>query len=176
MSDGVTITDELVARIGVIDPAYRHHEREVRPGEPLVTSDAVLKWYGVFHEDEPVAAALEQGARDFVKREVQRGGIPVQHGVGFVVLHHSTVLDYLIISTFYQTQELWQQVYVRGVDEPGAFRPVQPGLNWSSFCVWELAPIQAERSAWNRYLYSGRDAAARRAYIGDTYSGSTGDV
>jgi hypothetical protein len=37
--------------------------------------------------------------------------------------------------------------------------------------VWELGVVAHERQAWADYLGSARDAAARRAYVGDVFEG-----
>jgi hypothetical protein len=152
---------------------YVHHRRDVRPGESLTLERGVLKWYEVFRRGEEPARDLDTTARAAVADLVRAGSLPLQHGVGFVVSHHSTASDYLIACCWHQIQELWHAILIRPADGSAAFRQEWPSQTSASFCVWEMAPMWHERNAWERYLFSSRDDNAIRAYVNDQLSGST---
>ncbi len=97
--------------------------------------------------------------------------MPLDYGLGFVVLHHSTVLDYLIVGAWRSNQELWTTHYSRDATGDGPFQPVRPGVDASTLCVWEMAPVWHEREAWVRYLDSPRALADRRDWLGDVLRG-----
>lgn len=158
---------------GGIPSDYVHHRREVRPGPPLALDRGVLKWYEVFREGEEPASDFDTTARAAVLELVNGDSFPLQHGVGFVVAHHSTASDYLIACCWHQTQELWPAILVRRADGSTGFQQEWPGRTSGSFCVWEMAPMWHERNTWERYLLSLRDDDAMRAYLEDQLAGST---
>jgi len=45
------------------------------------------------------------------------------------------------------------------------------GGHLPTFCVWELAPVMREKSAWERFLMSDRDGAAAAAWLADRGDG-----
>jgi hypothetical protein len=120
-----------------------------------------------------VPPGAEAAGRAHVAAEAAAGRIELGHGLGFVVFHSSDTTAYLIVGTWYQTQELWQSLFVRDLAGDVGYRRVHPGFDWSTVCVWELAPVWHERQAWVRYLFSERDAAAKRVYLDDQMAGST---
>lgn len=159
--------------LGQIPAGYAHHKREVRPAEPLVLERGMLKWYEIFRAGEEPGSEFDSAARAAVLDLVASGGFPLQHGVGFVIAHHSTVSDYLIACCWHQIQELWHTILVRPASGSTGFRQEWPGRTSGSFCVWEMAPMWHERNAWERYLLSPRDDDAMCAYLDDQLAGST---
>ncbi len=168
-----SIPHELLDHLGQVPPDYEHHRREVVPGEPIVLDRAVLKWYEVFRAGEAPESDFAAAARAAVIELVSGGSFPIQHGFGFVVAHHSTANDYLIVCAWHQTQELWHAILVRPADGSAGFRQEWPSRTSGSFCVWEMAPMWHERNAWQRYLWSSRDHDAKRAYLDDQLAGPT---
>jgi len=165
----MTSIEELLARGDRIPADYRHHARAARSGEPIATERILFRWNDVFLPGDPVPEALDRDARAAVQELVASDGIPTGEGFGFVVVHHSTSLDYLLVGVWYQIQEAWITVSVRDAGSDGAFRRVQPGADWSTMCVWEMLPVWHERELWTTYLYSSRDLAARRRWLDATW-------
>ncbi len=167
--------EEMLVEVGDVPDSYRHYARQLTTGPPQhLAGDrarAVLKWYLLAREDDPVPDACLGQAREQVAAEVERGTLSLQYGMGFVVLHHSTPLDYLIVGAWRAHQELWETLYVRDARDGFDFQRVRPGENAPTLCVWELAPVWHEREAWVRYLESPRDLAARRAWLDDVLHG-----
>jgi len=164
---------EILDRIGQVPPDYAHHQRVVRSGDPLVLERAVLKWYEVYRVGEEPGRDLDAAARDAALALASGDAFPLQHGFGFVVVHHSTANDYVIVCSWFQVQELWHAILVRTADGSAGFRQEWPSRTSGSFCVWEMAPMWHERNAWERYLWSARDIEARRAYLEDQLTGPT---
>lgn len=169
----VSADEATLAGLGNVPVGYRHHERRVVAGAPLALPGALLKWSTVHRSGTVVPPEAEAAARAHVRAEAAAGRIERGHGLGFVVFHHSDTTAYLIVSTWYQTQELWQSLFVRDLAGEAGYRRVRPGFDWSTICVWELAPVWHERRAWVRYLASARDAAAKRTYLDDRMAGTT---
>lgn len=167
------LAPDLIDHIGQVPADYQHHHREVRPGAPLMLDRAILKWYAVFRAGEGPEDEFDATARGAIRGLVAAGSFPIHHGAGFVIAHHSTANDYLIVCSWYQTQELWHAILVRPADRSTAFRQEWPSKTSGSFCVWEMAPMWHERNAWERYLWSPRDADARNDWLNDILSGTT---
>ena len=164
---------ELLDRVGELPGSYRHEDRVSTPGEPLMLSNAIVKWTGVHRADCPITPDLTEAARAFVRRLDRAGALRVEHGLGFVVHHVSTNHAFLLIAFWRDKNELWIAHYLRAIDDRiDAFEPFPyDAPSAPAACVWELSPIWHERQAWSQYLRSARDAAAKRAYLDDRPSG-----
>lgn len=165
------ISDVQLREIGHVPPSYRHHQRLVTPLAPQAIDGAVLKWSAVALPHAPVTPELETAARALVARELAAGRFDFPYGMGFVVLHHSTETDFLIVASWRSHQEMWSSVYARDAASDEPFTLMEQGTHGPVMCAWELAPAWHERDAWVRYLESDRDVPARRAWLDDHLAG-----
>ena len=151
-----------------IDAGYRHVPKRVTPGEPIETSGAVLKWYGVHPADRPVPEDVTQLAR------TRLTATPLEaKGMGFVILHRcGEAFYFLIVCTWRNSNEIWETVFYKNGDSMSEFAPFpRDGEHKPAFCVWELVPVWHEQKAWVRFLTSARDEAAAQAWVQDRYAG-----
>ena len=151
-----------------VDAGYRHVAKQVAPGEPVRTEDAVLKWYGVHPTDRPVPDEVERLARGYL------AGAPLEaRGMGFVLLHRcGSDFYFLIVCTWRNNNEMWQTVLYRDGDAMADFALFpRDGAHKPTLCVWELVPVQHEQQAWTRFLASARDEAAAEAWLADRFAG-----
>jgi len=161
----------VLERSGRIRPDYAHVTKVVRPGSLLFLADAVLKWYEIAPEGEPVPVGVRERAYDALCRGATAGELELSGDLGFVILHRCGESFYfLLVSTWRNDNELWETVWAKNGDAPFEPWPLGSGHH-PTFCVWELAAVCHERRAWTRYLRSGRDATARQAYLLDSYAG-----
>ena len=162
----------LVTPDGVPD-SYVHFDKLIAPGEPLVTGCALLKWYEIAPQDEPVSRETQRLARDFLSREMASGAFAPDGGLGFVILHRcGRGFHFLLPSLWRNGNELWETVYAKhGPESPDFALFPLPGPTRATFCVWELRAVWHEQQAWRRYLMSARDGAARQAWLADGYAG-----
>ncbi len=121
--------------------------------------------------DEPIAAAQIAESCAFVASEAER--LQFVQELGFVLLHRAGPVLLLLITSWRNTNEIWESAYVKEVaaQEQGYTLIEYPQSHRATFCVWELAPIWHERQAWMRLLSSVRDEQAKLAYINDRFSG-----
>jgi hypothetical protein len=151
-----------------IDAGYRHYSKRVTPGEPLETSGALLKWYGVHPDDRPVPENITRLARAYLL------AIPLEaSGLGFVVLHRcGKDFYFLIVCTWNNSNELWQTVFYKDGDAMADFALFpREGAHKPTLCVWELVPVWHEQKAWVRFLSSSRDEDAAQEWLGDRFAG-----
>ena len=89
-----------------------------------------------------------------------------------MILHDCGDVVFLIVSTWRNSNELWETPYVKLRDNGGGFEPVEvAGIHRPAFCVWEMGAVAHESKAWSRYLSSNRGQTARETYFFDMYSG-----
>ena len=150
-----------------------HRRKYARPGPVLALKGASLKWYEIAPAEAPVPAEISALARSFLEREAERGAMKVEGEQGFVLLHRCGESFYFLLPcTWRNGNELWETVYAK--DGPGspdfAIVPLH-GPHRPTYCVWELGVIQREQQAWDSYLFSQGDDAARAEYLRAGYEG-----
>lgn len=159
-----------------VPAAYRHHRRMVTHGPSFRLGRADVKWYEIRRTEAPMPEGLAAETQAFLRSEVAAQRLEIDGQPGFVMLHladsaagpNSVAL--LLVSSWRFANELWESVYWKPV-AGGEYRRVEKGPHAATYCVWELAAVWHERNAWDRYLDSARDDAARAAYLADRFSG-----
>jgi hypothetical protein len=171
MPDTAAATD--LPAISNVAAGYIHRDKRITPAALVALPGTRLKWYDIALPDAPVPAGIQALARAFVLREDQAGALKVSGELGFAILHRcGGDFYFLIVSTWRNENELWETVYAKDGQQQPDFRPFPlPGPHRGTYCVWELGAVWHEQQAWRRYLLSGRDDAARRAYLGDSHEG-----
>jgi hypothetical protein len=168
----MTTTITHLARIAEtdsgVDAKYVHISKRVTPIDPLEPDGAVLKWYGIYAEDQPIPEELTRLARHRLTREALDAA-----GMGFVLLHRCGVDFYfLIVCTWRGSNEIWETVFYKDGDAMSDFALFpRDGVHKPAFCVWELVPVWHEQQAWARFLLSARDEPAAQTWLYDCYSG-----
>jgi hypothetical protein len=156
-----------------VEAAYVHHAKTAAVGPSLALGDTLLKWYEIAPADDPIEPSLSDLARLGLVDACRLGELRLDGGLGFVVLHRcGEGFHFLLVATWQNANELWETVWAKDGDGDPEFHPWPlDGTHRPTFCVWELGVVAHERLAWAEYLGSARDAAARRAYLGDVFEG-----
>ena len=161
--------DDILANDLGVKEAYLHTPKWVTPGDPIETSGAILKWYALAPQDEPVPEEIDRLARAYLAQH------PLEaKGLGFVILHRcGSDFYFLIVSTWRGNNELWETVFYKNGDAMADFALwPRDGMHKPTFCVWELAPVWHEKEAWERFLESARDETAAQVWQRDLYAGA----
>jgi hypothetical protein len=150
----VTHLRSILASDPGVDSNYRHRPKRVAPGAPVEIKGALLKWYAINYDEDPVPSELTQLARTYLERTPLGA-----RGMGFVLLHRcGKDFYFLIVCTWRDNNEIWQTVFYKDGDKMADFALFpreQP--HKGTFCVWELVPTWHEQGAWLRFLNSPRD-------------------
>jgi hypothetical protein len=151
-----------------VSTEYRHAPKHVTIGETLNLSGAILKWYAVHSQEQPVPEKITQLARAYLLNTP-----PDARGLGFVVLHRcGNDFYFLIVCTWRNGNEIWETVFYKDGDGMMDFAPFpREGSHKPTFCVWELVPVVHEQQAWVRFLGSTRNEKAAESWLVDRYSG-----
>lgn len=153
-----------------VDGKYQHLPKWITPGEPIETKGAVLKWYRLAPQDDPVPDEIERLARAYLTTTELEA-----RGFGFVILHRCGTggFYFLIVSTWRGNNEVWETVFSKNDDAAPDFALFpRDAAHKPAFCVWELAAVWHETKAWERFLKSARDEAAEEFWLADRYSGA----
>jgi hypothetical protein len=167
-----TITRPTFDQFGNVPAAYLHEWRVATPRDPLLLPGAIFKWYHVHRRGVPVSSVMDAEARAVIAEAMGAGVWDPSYGLNFALLHVSTAHAFLIAGVWRGHQELWERIYAKDLETDSPFTRVPAGgEDTPAACVWELGVICHERMAWHRYLFSPRDAAAKRAWLEDVYTG-----
>jgi hypothetical protein len=154
----------------VVPEGYLYRKKLVTPRADLCLSNAYFKWYDICPPEGEITPAQRTESRAFVAAEAQR--LQFAQELGFVLLHRADSVLLLLVTTWRNTNELWESVYVKDVLQNSDYRLLEfERSHRGTFCVWELAPVWHERHAWTRFLSSSRNEEAKLAYINDRFSG-----
>ncbi|MCA1658701.1 MAG: hypothetical protein LC627_05335 [Verrucomicrobiaceae bacterium] len=152
---------------------YQHAPKRATPGEAIQVNGAVLKWYRLHPEDQPVPEEIERLARAYLARTWVSEPDWHLKGLGFVILHRcGNDFYFLIINTWRGNNEVWETVFYKESETMADFALwPREGMHKPTFCVWELAPVWHEKESWERFLTSARDEAAAELWQRDLYAG-----
>jgi len=156
----------------VVPDGYMYYEKMVTPvpAEDLSLATAYIKWYDIYPEDAPVTPEQRAEIRAFLEKEIP--SLNLKNELGFLLVHRAGSYLLLLLVTWRNTNEMWESVYFKKVDEEGSYQVNEyENTHRGTYCVWELGPIWHERHAWVRFLSSRRDDAAKLAYINDRFTG-----
>jgi hypothetical protein len=120
-----------------------------------------------------VPCDLQVLARGNLRAAAESGSLGLAGDLGFVILHRcGDSFYFLIVATWRNDNEVWETVWAKNGEGEVSFRPwTLEGTHRPTFCVWELGAVWHEQQAWSRFLRSPRGAAAREAYLRDTFEG-----
>jgi hypothetical protein len=152
-----------------VKESYRHTPKWVTPGDPIETSGAILKWYALAPQDEPVPEEIDRLARTYLAQHSIEA-----RGFGFVILHRcGSDFYFLIVSTWRGNNEVWETVFYKNGDAMTDFALFpREGMHKPTFCVWELAPVWHEKETWEHFLKSARDGSAAQDWMRDLHTGA----
>ncbi len=157
-------------RFGNVAPeGYLYSAKIITPGADLILPTAILKWYDLYPEDAKITPEQDAETRAFLTAEVER--LHFEGDLGFVILHRAGSVLLLLLTTWRNTNEMWEAVWVNDLTGGGYVPVIMDSAHKPTYCVWELAAVWHERDAWVRFLSSKRDVSAKRAYIDDRFSG-----
>ena len=154
----------------VVPDGYMYREKLVTAGEDLSLPNAYLKWYDIRPPEVEITEEQVSESRAFVAAEAER--LTFANELGFVLLHRAGPVLLLLVTTWRNTNEIWESAYAKEVAAAGGYVAIEfENSHRATFCVWELGPIWHERHAWVRFLSSRRDEQAKLAYISDRFAG-----
>lgn len=169
MADGLSDISELG---NIIPEGYLYYKKKIAPGDLLSVPGASLKWYELYPQKTGITQKQKIEARAFLQAEVKTGRLKFDGELGFVILHRAGDYLLLILTTWRNTNEMWESIYLKNINHPGSYSSLKFQKDHrGTYCVWELGIVWHERNAWVRFIESARDTVAKEAYLLDSFSG-----
>lgn len=156
-----------------VDPAYRHEDKFVLAGPVLHLRDARLKYYEIAPPQAPVDEDVRLLAQEFLQFEAVTRDWHLSRELGFIMLHRcGGEFYFLIVSTWRGSNEIWETVYAKRDAAAHVFTLFpREERHKPAFCVWEMAVVTFETTAWKWFLRSPRAAADEEDYLSKRFSG-----
>jgi hypothetical protein len=156
----------------VVPEGYTYYEKVITPRDGIVLPNAYLKWYDLYPDDAEITDEQRAECRTFIEKEAEAGRLKLEGDLGFVILHRAGPMLLLLITTWRNTNEMWESIYVKEAAKPEPYTKLTfVAGHRGTYCVWELGAVWHERHAWVRFIQSKRDNKAKLAYISDVFSG-----
>ena len=124
---------------------------------------------------EWVSAALAQAERYLNGPSLQghAGGVSwselESHGVGVLTIHPGREAVFLLLDLWVGENMLRHHVWASDKQNATGFESLSP--TDVSMCVWEMAVLQHERSAWLRHVLTERGEGDITEYLHDVFEG-----
>jgi hypothetical protein len=128
----------------------------------LMPSGTRVKLYSITEDESDVEWARFESGIDLAFRELPAPpGAEGRPGLGFIVAHQTSWIDYLVLGWWDRENELPLRIFVRerGSD---AWRPAHGS---ESVCVWDLEVIWSEREAYVQTVLAGVAGGGSDAYL-----------
>jgi hypothetical protein len=122
----------------VVPEGYAYREKTVAPAGELHLTDARLKWYDLHPPETPVTPEQRAGARAFLEAESTSGRLQLEGELGFVLLHRAGPSLLLLLTTWRNTNEMWESVFWKEAASAGPYQPLALETSHrGTYCVWE---------------------------------------
>jgi hypothetical protein len=121
-------------------------ERRMCPAGVVEVGGWPVKQYQLTADDDPVPDAVAAAAERFLPALLPADEPPT---AAFAVLHKGKVSVWLMVYVWRYGDALLSRAASAPLDDPTAFRELTEPLIG---CVWELAALVYERSAWVRHV------------------------
>ena len=171
-----TISAEKISMLkdfgNVVPEGYNYYKKKFSPGKPVHIQNALLKWYNLYPVNNAITDEQVREAKTFLKSEAESGILNLKGELGFAILHRAGDYLLLLVSTWRQTNEIWETSFWKKLSEPDSYVPFKfKDDHKATYCVWELGAVWHERNAWVRFIESNRDEKAKLNYINDMFEG-----
>lgn len=128
--------------------AFRYLPRWVEAGKPVSLNGYRLKPYSMYLTDKKEKTALQDSElHSLLQTCLPPSPEPLDHGVGFLIVHYARDGDYLLVSRWYGGNMLKHELFEL-LSDPGGWRAEPLRSTNIVACVWELQVITFERQSW----------------------------
>lgn len=145
-----------------------YHPRQIAFRDVWSTGGWRFKRYAIHYHGRKAP-----GEGDFAAAEAYAASLlpeidrtPDTYGVGFLILHAAREADFLLLHWWGGENMVYHRVALRESGGPGPFVPAADDL---AACVWELAVIGHERSAWIETVLASPHGPDLEAYLRRRY-------
>ena len=147
-------------------------KKKIEPGSQLNLSTASFKWYNLYPHDSYITSEQVSETKEFIEDEVKSGKLKFENELGFVILHRAGNNLLLLITSWRNTNEIWETIYFKEAVKEEVYKPMKFKTDHKgTYCVWELGIVWHERNAWVKFINSKRNNESKLNYMSDLFSG-----
>lgn len=133
---------------GTTKEALQYFPRWVEAGKLIALNGYRLKPYSMYLSPGAAKEVLsDSDLENLLKRCLLPSADPLDHGIGFVLVHYARDGNYLLVSRWYGGNMLKHELFVLSRTAQGWQAEPLVSTNIVA-CVWELQVITFERQAW----------------------------
>jgi hypothetical protein len=133
---------------GTTREALQYFPRWVEAGKLIALNGYRLKSYAMFlSQQAPKEVLSDSDLENLLKKCLAPSTDPLDHGIGFVLVHYARDGNYLLASRWYGGNMLKHELFVLSHTAQGWHAEPLVSTNIVA-CVWELQVITFERQAW----------------------------
>lgn len=156
----------------IIPEGYIYYRKMIDPGSQLNLQGASFKWYNLYPYDSYITNGQVSESKEFIENEVISGKLKFENELGFVILHRAGDYLLLLITSWRNTNEMWESIYCKKAANEEVYKPIKFKTDHKgTYCVWELGIIWHERNAWVKFINSKRNNDSKLNYMNDLFSG-----
>ncbi len=152
--------------------AFRYVPRKVKPRPVITVNGYRLKPYEIYF-DEGVKGCIEDDdeLQAIISPCLPVSEDPLDHGIGFVIIHFARDGNYLLLSHWYGGNMLKHDLFELK-QTPTRWQVISLESTGIVACVWELQVITFERQTWIcTAMDKGGTEASFSAYLSTTLEG-----
>lgn len=151
--------------------AFRYVPRKVNPRPVIAVNGYRLKPYEIYF-DEAVKGRIEDDElQGIISPCLPVSDDPLDHGIGFVMVHFARDGNYLLLSRWYGGNMLKHDLFELK-QTAGGWQVISLESTGIVACVWELQVIACERQTWIcTAMAKGGTEASFSAYLNTTLEG-----
>jgi hypothetical protein len=157
----------------VVPDGYKYYKKKITPGELFVLPEAYLKWYNLHPVENDIPKEEVKLTKDFIFAEAGSGHLKLENDLGFVILHRAGNHLLLLITTWRNTNEMWESVFVKDTAAKEEYKPIKfKNDHKGTYCIWELGIVWHERNSWLKFIQSNRNSESKLDYLNDLFLGT----
>jgi hypothetical protein len=151
--------------------AFRYVPRKAKPRSVITVNGYRLKPYEIYF-DEAVKGRIEDDElQGIISPCLPVSADPLDHGIGFVMVHFARDGNYLLLSRWYGGNMLKHDLFELK-QTPAGWQMISLESTGIVACVWELQVITFERQTWVcTAMAKGGTEASFSAYLSTTLEG-----
>lgn len=153
------------------DQAFCCSPRRVRPQPVISVNGHRLKAYEIYFSENEHSILTGKQIVELVRQCLPTSSDPLDHCIGFLMVHFGRDGDYLLVSHWYGGNMLKHDLFEIRSHEDG-WRLIPLRSTGIVACVWELQVINFERQAWvSTAMAQGGTESSFVQYLNTTLDG-----
>jgi len=151
--------------------AFRYIPRKVKPRAVITVNGHRLKSYEIYFDEAAKGCVEDHELQSLISPCLPVAEDPLDHGIGFVMVHFARDGNYLLLSRWYGGNMLKHDLFELK-QTPAGWQIISMESTGIVACVWELQVVAFERQTWIcTAMARGGTEASFASYLNTTLEG-----